>query len=312
MAPAAEAHAFGIALRFDPGLRPPGLQAPPPGAGAATEVTCDPDGIEREWADAEVVYVDWVGDQEHPALTIACCAGGSYLVSAEGHGRAHVDAAGLCIRCEPDPGSVTFPALLAAQVLPLAATIRGLEVLHASGVVIDGDAYLFAAEPGVGKSSLAARLLLRGAGLLSDDAVAVDAGMSAHTGSKMLHLRSGERSLLTPADLAVLGPQTMLNGRAAFVAGAEVTPARVRCLFLLERTAGRSWITPQPELTPFALLGATFVPSVRTPARLERQLALCQRLAKDVAMFSVGIGPHLPADALAERLLDQVAGASAR
>ncbi|HTQ81300.1 MAG TPA: hypothetical protein VMM92_14980 [Thermoanaerobaculia bacterium] len=53
---------------------------------------------------------------------------------------------------------------------------RGLPILHASAVEIDGRALVFAADQGGGKSGLAAALLRSGAALLSDDVVALETG----------------------------------------------------------------------------------------------------------------------------------------
>ena len=55
---------------------------------------------------------------------------------------------------------------------------RGRPILHASGVVIDGRAWLFAAPSGGGKSGLAAWLAATGCELLGDDVVALEAAES--------------------------------------------------------------------------------------------------------------------------------------
>jgi hypothetical protein len=59
---------------------------------------------------------------------------------------------------------------------PVLATLlreRGLRVLHASAIAIDGSARLFLGSPGQGKSTLAAMLYARGHRVLSDDVTAV-------------------------------------------------------------------------------------------------------------------------------------------
>jgi len=49
------------------------------------------------------------------------------------------------------------------------------ELLHATGVLIDGAALLITGRPGAGKSDLALRLIARGARLIADDYTAVEA-----------------------------------------------------------------------------------------------------------------------------------------
>ena len=57
---------------------------------------------------------------------------------------------------------------------------RGLLVLHASAVNVEGEAVLFIGEKGAGKSTTAAALLARGHTLLSDDVVAIDTSSPEH------------------------------------------------------------------------------------------------------------------------------------
>ena len=61
-----------------------------------------------------------------------------------------------------------------AQVLPLAAVLRGTHVLHASAVALAGRAVAFMGRSGVGKTTLAGRIVAHGARLMTDDVLAVD------------------------------------------------------------------------------------------------------------------------------------------
>ena len=65
--------------------------------------------------------------------------------------------------------------LLFAQVLPLAATLQGLELLHASAVELEGQALGFVAPSGTGKTSVAAHVVAAAWNLLTDDVLAVEA-----------------------------------------------------------------------------------------------------------------------------------------
>src|SRR5262249_11919219 len=111
------------------------------------------------------------------------------------HGRVLISSDGRELLCEPDSANEQWASIVVAQALPLAATLRGLEVLHASGVVLDGRAVLITGAAGAGKSSLAAALMRAGGLLLSDDAVALelhDGALMAHAGSLALQLRAAE------------------------------------------------------------------------------------------------------------------------
>jgi len=77
---------------------------------------------------------------------------------------------------EPYPGAeeklIRLP--LWGAVLAVLLHQRGLLVLHASAVAINGDAVAFIGEKGRGKSTTAATIYARGHKLLSDDVVALD------------------------------------------------------------------------------------------------------------------------------------------
>jgi HPr Serine kinase C-terminal domain len=64
-------------------------------------------------------------------------------------------------------------AYLLGPILGLMLRLRGIICLHASAVVIDGHAVVFAGEAGAGKSTTAAVMAQRGHSLLADDIVAI-------------------------------------------------------------------------------------------------------------------------------------------
>ncbi|MEJ2080097.1 MAG: hypothetical protein P8Z74_19180 [Acidobacteriota bacterium] len=59
------------------------------------------------------------------------------------------------------------------SVLPFYLQLQGRAVLHASAVCVEGKVFVFVADSGSGKSSLAVALLRRGAALVSDDVAAL-------------------------------------------------------------------------------------------------------------------------------------------
>ena len=88
-----------------------------------------------------------------------------------------------------DPGIavvLTTGAILAFQLYR-----RGGAVLHASAVEVDGQALAFVAPSGGGKSTMATLLCADGAGLITDDVLAVDRDLTVRLGATGLRLRKG-------------------------------------------------------------------------------------------------------------------------
>ena len=76
-----------------------------------------------------------------------------------------------------DPAPTVEPAVLSSILLgPIFAVLlrqRGLAVVHASGVMIDGGAVAFLGQSGQGKSTLAQAFYNRGYGVITDDVMAI-------------------------------------------------------------------------------------------------------------------------------------------
>ena len=98
-----------------------------------------------------------------------------YRIYAPRHGRHLVSNDGTML-CSvlPRVPEWRWQRLMFAQVLPLAAALHGLPLVHASAVALGGRALAFVAPSGTGKTSVAAHLVARGASLLTDDALAVE------------------------------------------------------------------------------------------------------------------------------------------
>jgi hypothetical protein len=87
-----------------------------------------------------------------------------------------VDLAARRITCHRHPSGVgaSLRHALLDHVIPRVLAALGSTVLHASAVMAEGTAWLFAGPSGSGKSTVAARFLEAGYPLISDDAVALD------------------------------------------------------------------------------------------------------------------------------------------
>jgi hypothetical protein len=83
---------------------------------------------------------------------------------------------GRAIVVDPDPGAPERAVVGVVTGLAMGILLhqRGLLVLHASAVAVDGSAVIILGDPGAGKSTLAAALHGRGHGILSDDVSGID------------------------------------------------------------------------------------------------------------------------------------------
>ncbi|HEY3758572.1 MAG TPA: hypothetical protein VGL37_02335 [Solirubrobacteraceae bacterium] len=302
--------AFGLQLELDPriealGLARAGADCSTGAASPPSRVLLNPQELDRRWRSlsappARMREVSFAGTQ---IRTIDFAEPAGYLLWNRDHGRVLISPDGGELLCDPDPTNAQWAAIVVAQALPLVATLRGLEVLHASGVVIDGRAVLITGAAGAGKSSLAAALLRAGGLLLSDDAVALelrDGALVAHAGSLALQLRAAEDERLTPAERDALGSAVgVVEDKRRYVNAGAPAPAPFGGLFLLERSAEQPAIEQLQAISPFALLASTFNLSVRTPQRLQRQLDVVAALAASGLVYRLRVQPGVDATALA-------------
>lgn len=302
--------AFGLTLEVDPKIEIPGiLDVDAPALSSQvhlpTRVKLDPPELQRRWSRVEhpPERVRELRDGETVLLSVELAPPAGYLLHAPGFARILIAPDGTELICDPEPGSSQWSTLLPAQALPLAATLRGFEVLHASGVVLGSRAALFAGPPGAGKSSLAAALLRRGATLLSDDTVALElrgGAPIAHPGAALLHLQAAEHERLSTRERAVLGPTAAFLSKQRYRPSVTASPAPFGELFLLERSTHGPPVERIEAVDPFALLASTFNLSVRTPERLTRHLDLAVALAATGRIHRLRVQPGTNATQLAE------------
>jgi hypothetical protein len=221
-----------------------------------------------------------------------------YRIAADGYGRFVVPLSGERVLCAPYRfESWGWQRLLIARVLPLVATLQGLEVLHASGVEVEGGAIGVLADSGVGKSSLAVHLYLRGRPFLTDDLLSLErtpeGEVVAHPGFGIVAVRPAEKHVLTPEDLRRLGSMVSRGSKAHYELQRSSRPLPLRALYLLERTEEGDdvQIDRQPAPDPLSLLAGTFVRLVQTPARLLNHLDLCAAIAAEVPVFRLAVPP---------------------
>ena len=193
--------------------------------------------------------------------------------------------------------------MLIAQVLPFAALLHGLEVLHASAVTVDGRAVGFLGHSGAGKTSVAFAMCRLGAGFLADDVLAVerrDGRLVAHPGSPLAAVDRGEAERLR--ELGWLNREDVLqeDQRETIVRVTPGLPAPLAALFVLDRRPeGPSLPRFEPAAVPSVLLSSTFNLLVEEPARLESLLDVCS-IAAAGRVERVVVGPD--GDEIARRV----------
>lgn len=223
-------------------------------------------------------YVEWSGLFE-------------FLVSADGRR--------IACRTLNGASRESFQTYLVGQVLSFALLKQGIEPLHATTIVIDGEAVAFLGDCGLGKSSLGAAFLQAGYHLLTDDLLVLK-----EEGNRFVAYPGLPRIKLFP-DIArnLLGERpngTPMNNQTSKLVipldQNEAVPPEgalsLKAIYLLKPPAD----THGPRIT-IRLLSArrafveltknTFNAVVVAPERLKRQFGLASRLAVRVPVKSL-------------------------
>jgi hypothetical protein len=221
-----------------------------------------------------------------------------------------VEPGGSRIRCHPDEVEPwQWRRFLVGQVLPLAALLHGFEILHASAVVVGGEALVLTGSSRSGKTSVAARLVLDDALFLTDDVVALEQAedaVLAHPGTPMLGLRHDERSLWPESDLNRLGVVIAERATEQLVVPASLAtdPYPVAGVYLLDRspTSGPLAIEQVPD--PRYLLASSFNNVLRTSGRLIRMLDVHGALSRSAGVYRVSMPDQATATDVAAAVAD--------
>ena len=303
--------AFGLAVEAD--FTVPALGAP---TDAPRRTTCR--AVTAAELDAACPVDGWTQDVDlrHPDtrlfLGIRHHPEAGYRIWAPRHGRHLVSLDGTTILSAlPQRAQLGWQRLFFAQALPLAAVLHGLEVLHASAVAVDGHGIAFTATSGTGKSSLGAHLVAAGAEFLTDDVLALEhgeGGLIAHPGLGRLSVAAHELASMDPAGRVRLGRRSGTGDKVYVEPVEQAGAVPLRALFCLYRSTGferigiREHLPPEPR----TVLGSSFLPYVRTPARLLNQLATCAAAVDSVRVFDVELPTAGDARAAAEFVLAHV------
>lgn len=302
-------HAFGMNIRA--GFQVAGLPSCEPleGGGRHTSLQLETEAIvEAEWEGRSPERIrEWHdGSKVEGGLDLDPELG--YRMTVEGYGAFTVSADGCNVRCAPpSDGSRAWEECLIGQVLPLAAVLRGVEVLHASAVSLGDRGVAFVGASTAGKTSLAVNLVARGARLVTDDVLGLameDGRLRCFPGAGVVSLRHAEATAMgerwrSLGEVSVHGPEAV---RVAL--DRDDRPLPLAALYFLERgVSDATRIEPIEGGDPCLLLASSFNFSVRDRGRLINQLETCAALSAQVPQFRLSIGADTSAGALSEQLL---------
>jgi hypothetical protein len=232
-----------------------------------------------------------------------------YLLSGPQYGRHLLCPDGRQICCSAHGEWQRF---LIAQVLPFAALLHGIEVLHASAVALEHQAVALLGPSGAGKTSVALALCRQKGRFIADDVVALEpAGerLLVHPGTPLAGLDHAEASRLASAGRPPGEQVLAVNEREQLlrVNGAE-GPVPLAALFFIDRRIDGP---RRPRFEPTAdagqLLGCTFNSVLRTPQRLRGLLEVCA-LAAQCRVERILAGPETDASQLAAALAQRMEG----
>jgi hypothetical protein len=217
-----------------------------------------------------------------------------YRLRFDGFGRYLVGDDGTVVLCErTGTARDRQERFIFAQALPLAAALQGFELLHASAVCGRAGVAAFAGPSGAGKTSLASRLVVRGAGFVTDDVLALEPAAEqplAHPGPGFMAVPNRDRALIG-AGSGRLGRPVGISDKVHASPRPLEQPLPLRALFHL--VAGSSF-----ELAPVRkadvvrrVLASAFAPYLMTAERLRRHLEIARLLSSDVRHFELLVPP---------------------
>ncbi len=149
--------------------------------------------------------------------------GENYLIRFPALADFDISVDGLAVRAWSVPGisDETVNHLYLNQVLPLALSLQGKRVFHASAVDSPTGALVFLGESGRGKSTLAASFALAGHRFLTDDALLLEpraGGFAVQPSHPSIRLWKDSRDELV-GDVAHLAPAVQYTSKARLLSG---------------------------------------------------------------------------------------------
>lgn len=300
--------AYGLKIECEwplPGSRPPPATAQQPRAATSIRLLT-PEQIDAAWGQA----AERIFEPEYPDRKTRFTVDRSsdhYRLWFEGFGRYIVAADGTTVGCEH--GAVSRDQqerFLFAQVLPLASVLQGYELLHASAVCGQEGVAAFAGASGAGKTSLASRLVLRGAGFVTDDVLALEPRHDApivHPGPAFMAVPNEDRSLIDTA-AGRLGTAVGTSDKVHASPRAFGQGMPLRAIYYLEPAL--SFEINALDGDVHHILSSGFAPYLMTADRLYRHLEMAQLVSATVNQFRLRLPRTGHSDVILETLEDHL------
>lgn len=234
---------------------------------------------------------------------------GEFLVSPDG-------ATIFCHQAAAEASSESFHVYLLGQALSFALVKQGFEPLHATTIVVNGEAIALLGEGGFGKSTLAACFLAAGHRVLTDDlllARQAPHGILAYPGPPRIKLfpRTARRFLGAAASGVPMNTATRKMILPLDTSRVRSTPAPLRAIYALSppRTVFRKQSIQIERLSPreafLALVKNTFNYRITDAQRLQRQFQHTSHLAGSVPVFRLAHPRSLDRlEAVRDRILE--------
>jgi len=254
--------------------------------------------VERRLPDGRLV----LAVDEDPAIgyRIEAPAFGIHLVSADG------TEVLLPERQGPD---WFWQRLLFSQTLPIAATLQGLALFHASAVRIADHAVGVSAPSGAGKSSTATHLIAQGAEFFTDDVLAMDVvqgAVLAFAGPQFSSVEEHEVRAVEPSRRERLGRLLGESSKQHRRPALSETSLPLGALYLLEGDAqvDEVHVEALDGSGTATLLASAFIPHLSTEERLMGHLELCGQMATAGQIYQARVPPGVSATAVATVLMN--------
>jgi hypothetical protein len=189
----------------------------------------------------------------------------------------------------------TLEHLFLNQVLPLAQSLQGELVFHASAVALNGGAVAFLGHSGRGKSTLAASFAASGHAFLTDDGLQLDRrddGYWVEPSHPSIRLWSDSREALVHAD-AVLSPPVQYTPKSRVLSDDQLAACREpmplrRVYFLGEGQADGVVIEPMnPREALIGLVNHSFMLDTSTAQVMARHFDALSRMAALPIFFTL-------------------------
>jgi hypothetical protein len=306
-------HAFGIAI--DATFEAPGLPEAPARLPRTRVERVPEEAIAARWEPAGSQRLEEETLSQHgrrPDRTIDRSAAGEYLLYARHFGTALISPTGDRVLCAPPQVQAwRWQRFLVGRVLPWAALLRGRELFHASAVRVGDQAVAVLADTGLGKTSVAVRLMLHGAGFITDDVLALSergGRLVAHPGPAIAALRPDERQAIPPRDRRRLGRVLGRSGKTYVAVEREAAPVPLGALYFLDPGPGGARRQFEAGVEPRRLLAGAFIARVDSRRRLVGLLDLCARLEAEVPIWRVTADYHEGAAPLAQAIWEHAGG----